>query len=372
MEIKKIQTMLVNREEYQTIWLQEEGRVQVIDQRRLPFEFVIQDLHSMEDAYHAIRDMVVRGAPLIGVTASYGIYLALVREQKEEGWHERLKASAEKLKEARPTAVNLMYAVDRQMEQLTGDGSLYQARELARKNADELKEQETENCRLIGEQGAPLIEQLAEDKRGEPVNILTHCNAGWLATINYGTATAPIYHAHEQGIPLHVWVDETRPRNQGARLTAWELEQQGIPCTVIADNTGGLLMQKGMVDMVIVGSDRTTIKGDVANKIGTYLKALAARDNNVPFYVALTLSTIDRSISDGIRDIPIEQRKGEEVKYIEGYAENGLRKVLLTPQNSRVANYGFDVTPAAYVTSLITEKGICKPNQKAIEKLFKS
>lgn len=364
--------MLVNREEYQTIWLKEEGKVQVIDQRRLPFEFVIQDLLSLEDAYHAIRDMVVRGAPLIGVTASYGIYLALAREQKEEGWHERLKASAEKLKEARPTAVNLMFAVDRQMEQLTGIGSLEQARHQARKNADELKEQETENSRLIGEKGAPLIEQLAEDKGGEPVNILTHCNAGWLATIDYGTATAPIYQAHEQGIPLHVWVDETRPRNQGARLTAWELEQQGIPCTVIADNTGGLLMQKGMVDMVIVGSDRTTIRGDVANKIGTYLKALAARDNNVPFHVALTLSTIDRSISDGIRDIPIEQRKGEEVKYIEGYAEDGLRKVLLTPQNSRVANYGFDVTPAAYVTSLITEKGICKPNQQAIEKLIKS
>ena len=372
MEIKKIQTMLVNREEYQTIWLQEEGRVQVIDQRRLPFEFVIQDLHSMEDAYHAIRDMVVRGAPLIGVTASYGIYLALVREQKEEGWHERLKASAEKLKEARPTAVNLMYAVDRQMEQLTGDGSLYQAREVARKNADELKEQETENCRLIGEHGSPLIEQLAEDKRGEPVNILTHCNAGWLATVDYGTATAPIYRAHDKGIPVHVWVDETRPRNQGARLTAWELEQHGVPHTIIADNTGGLLMQKGMVDMVLVGSDRTTITGDVANKIGTYLKALAAKDNRVPFYAALTLSTIDRNLSDGVRDIPIEQRHEREVKYMQGYANGHVQKVLITPDNSPVANYGFDVTPAGYVTALITEKGVCKPEKKAIDKLFES
>jgi methylthioribose-1-phosphate isomerase len=217
-----------------------------------------------------------------------------------------------------------------------------------------------------------LIDELAQKKNGEPVNILTHCNAGWLACIDYGTATAPIYLAHEKGIPVHVWVDETRPRNQGARLTAWELEQHGVPHTVIADNTGGLLMQKGMVDMVLVGSDRTTASGDVANKIGTYLKALAAKDNNIPFYTALTLSTIDRNLDDGINEIPIEQRDGEEVKYMAGLSNGTIKKVLLMPENSRVANYGFDVTPARYVTSLITEKGLCEPSKKAIDKLFQS
>ena len=364
--------MLVGEENYQTIWLKQEGWVQVIDQRHLPFEFIIRDLRSLQDTWWAIREMVVRGAPLIGVTASFGIYLALMEDSCEARWQQRLQSSAEHLRTARPTGVNLAYAIDRQLERLSEEATLEQARKKALETARQLKEQEKENCRLIGEHGMPLIRDLAEKKNGEPVNILTHCNAGWLATVDHGTATAPIYKAHDQGIPVHVWVDETRPRNQGARLTAWELEQHGVPYTVVADNTGGLLMQKGMVDMVIVGSDRTTASGDVANKIGTYLKALAARDNNIPFYAALPLSTIDRNLTNGIRDIPIEQRNKEEVKYIEGYSEGRLRKVLLTPEKSHVANYGFDVTPAAYVTSLITEKGVCKPNQQDIEKLFQS
>jgi len=364
--------MLVGEENYQTIWLKQEGWVQVIDQRHLPFEFIIRDLRSLQDTWWAIREMVVRGAPLIGVAASFGIYLALMEDSCEARWQQRLQSSAEHLRTARPTGVNLAYAIDRQLERLSEVATLEQARKKALETARQLKEQEKENCRLIGEHGMPLIRDLAEKKNGKPVNILTHCNAGWLATVDHGTATAPIYKAHDQGIPVHVWVDETRPRNQGARLTAWELEQHGVPYTVVADNTGGLLMQKGMVDMVIVGSDRTTANGDVANKIGTYLKALAARDNNIPFYAALPLSTIDRNLTNGIRDIPIEQRNKEEVKYIEGYSEGRLRKVLLTPEKSRVANYGFDVTPAAYVTSLITEKGVCKPNQQDIEKLFQS
>jgi len=364
--------MLINNTNYQTIWLKEEGKVQVIDQRRLPFEFIIQDLKTLEDAWQAIREMVVRGAPLIGVTASFGLYLALIEEKNELFWSERLHDRADYLRTARPTAVNLSFAVDQQLNQLKEAGTLQEARQIAKHTALGLKDQETENCRLIGEHGVPLIEQVAQQKNGEPVNILTHCNAGWLACIDYGTATAPIYLAHDKGIPVHVWVDETRPRNQGARLTAWELEQHGVPHTVIADNTGGLLMQKGMVDMAIVGSDRTTANGDVANKIGTYLKALAANDNNIPFYTALTLSTIDRNLHDGINEIPIEQRDGAEVKYMEGLSNGTLQKVLLMPESSRVANYGFDVTPARYVTSLITEKGLCEPSKKAINKLFQS
>ena len=368
----KWDNMRVNNANYQTIWLKEEGKVQVIDQRRLPFDFIIQDLRSLEDAWQAIRTMVVRGAPLIGVTASFGIYLALMEEKNEQNWADRIRDAADYLRTARPTAVNLSFAVDQQLKQLKEAGTLQEARQTAKDTALDLKKQETENCRLIGEYGMPLIEELAQKKNGEPVNILTHCNAGWLACIDYGTATAPIYLAHDKGIPVHVWVDETRPRNQGARLTAWELEQHGVPYTVVADNTGGLLMQKGMVDMVIVGSDRTTASGDVANKIGTYLKALAAKDNNIPFYTALPLSTIDRNLHDGMNEIPIEQRDGEEVKYMAGLSNGTIQKVLLMPENSRVANYGFDVTPARYVTSLITEKGLCEPSKKAIDKLFQS
>ncbi|MFP4621969.1 MAG: S-methyl-5-thioribose-1-phosphate isomerase [Bacteroidales bacterium] len=363
--------MRVGNVNYQTIWPKDKDTVQVIDQSKLPFEFHVMDIKSFEDAYTAIKNMIVRGAPLIGVTASFGVYLAL-NNATERNWKKQMKEAVERLKSARPTAINLEFAIKQHKERIDHIQSLEEARNLARNIAEELLESEKENCKKIGEYGLPLIEEIAKEKEGEPVNVLTHCNAGWLAAIDYGTATAPIYLAHDQGINLHVWVDETRPRNQGARLTAWELEKHGIPYTVIADNTGGLLMQHGMVDLVITGSDRTTANGDVANKIGTYLKALAAKDNDIPFYVAVPLSSIDLDIEKGVNGIPIEQRHGDEVKFIEGYHNGRLTKVLLTPENSRVANYGFDVTPAKYVTSLITEKGACKPNKKEIKKLFKS
>ena len=364
--------MLVGNEKYQTIWLKDENTVQVIDQRILPFEFEIVDLETGEDAFSAIRDMIVRGAPLIGVTASYGMYLSLLRIGSTEYWKDKLIQAGDHLKSARPTAVNLSFAIDQQLDALSTINNYEDALKKSLQTAEELRNTEIENCRLIGKYGLPLIEEIAEKKDGEPVNILTHCNAGWLACIDYGTATAPLYFAHDKGIKIHVWVDETRPRNQGAKLTAWELKQHGIPHTVIPDNTGGLLMQNGMVDMVIVGSDRTAANGDVANKIGTYLKALAAKDNNIPFYVALPLSTIDLNIQDGVTEIPIEQRSPDEIRFIEGYGNGQIQKVRITPENSPVANYGFDVTPARYVTGLITEKGICEPNTSQINKLFKS
>jgi methylthioribose-1-phosphate isomerase len=273
------------------------------------------------------------------------------------------------LESSRPTAVNLKYAIDLIIAKTKNAKTLDEKIKVAFETANQLKQDEIENCRLIGEFGFPLIEKISTSKKGETVNILTHCNAGWLACVDYGTATAPIYLAHNKGIKLHVWVDETRPRNQGARLTAFELGEEGIPHTVIADNTGGLLMQKGMVDMVIVGSDRTSANGDVANKIGTYLKALAAHDNKIPFYAALPISTIDFEIKDGVKEIPIEERNQDEVRYIEGWHEGEIKRVRLTPENSNALNYGFDVTPSKYVTAIITEKGICKANQSDIEKL---
>jgi len=359
--------MKIYEEHYHTIWVNENNQeiVNIIDQRNLPFEFKVQELTSIEEAYIAIKEMWVRGAPLIGVTAAYGMYLGLLNLKKGE----RAEELAKYLESSRPTAVNLQFATQLILDNIKEAESLEKKTQIAFKIANQLKEAEIENCRLIGEHGFPFIQRIADAKKGETVNILTHCNAGWLACVDYGTATAPIYLAHEKGIKLHVWVDETRPRNQGARLTAFELEQEGIPHTVIADNTGGLLMQKGMVDMVIVGSDRTSANGDVANKIGTYLKALAAYDNQIPFYVALPLSTIDWEMSDGINQIPIEERNQDEVKYIEGWHENKITKVRLTPENSLALNYGFDVTPAKYISALITEKGVCKPNRIDIEKL---
>lgn len=362
--------MKIHGKPYQTIWIKDEYTVQVIDQRLLPFEFKIFDLQTVEDAYNAIYEMIIRGAPLIGVTASFGIYLALLQVKDKNNWKKELADAGKYLKSSRPTAINLTYAVDQQLDKLSAIEEYEQALKVSLETAKALREKEIENCRLIGEYGFPLIEEIARKKQGKPVNILTHCNAGWLACIDYGTATAPIYAAHDKGVNIHVWVDETRPRNQGARLTAFELEQHGVPHTVIVDNTGGLLMQKDKVDLVIVGSDRTTAKGDVANKIGTYLKALAAKDNNIPFYVALPLSTIDRYLMDGLKDIPIEQRDGEEVKYVEGFHEEEIIKVRITPENSPAVNYGFDVTPAEYVTALITEKGICTPGEAEIKKLF--
>jgi methylthioribose-1-phosphate isomerase len=364
--------MKIKNTHYHTLWVSKNNPqiIQFIDQRFLPFQFIIQDLKTAADVYQAIKEMWVRGAPLIGVTAAYGMYLGLFEMKNKKKSDQAIKKLADSLKSARPTAVNLQYAVDLILNGIKSLNTLNEKIDKAFELANQLKEKEIENCRLIGTFGLPLIERISQKKKGETVNILTHCNAGWLACIDYGTATAPIYMAQQKGIKIHVWVDETRPRNQGARLTAYELAQEGVPHTVIADNTGGLLMQKGMVDMVIVGSDRTTANGDVANKIGTYLKALAAYDNQVPFYVALPLSTIDWKLDDG-KDIVIEERDADEIHFMEGWYENKITKVRVTPEKSKAANYGFDITPAKYVTALITEKGICKANKQDMEKLKK-
>lgn len=362
--------MLVDGTHYTTIWLKDDYTVQVIDQRKLPFHFEIYSIKDVSDTYYVIREMVVRGAPLIGVTASFGMYLAALESRYNDNWFASIREAGTYLKSTRPTAVNLAFAIDQQLEAIKKASDSNEAIQIARHTANKLSETETESCKNIGKYGISLIRESARQKNGRPVNILTHCNAGWLACIDYGTATSPMYLAHDEGINIHVWVDETRPRNQGARLTAWELGQHGVPHTVIPDNTGGLLMQKGMVDMVITGSDRTAANGDVANKIGTYLKALAAWDNNVPFYVAIPLSSIDMSIQNGVRDIPIEQRNKDEIMYIEGFGEERIQQVRIVPENSNVLNYGFDVTPAKFVTRLITDKGICKPSKKEISKLF--
>lgn len=360
--------MIINGQQFHTIWVDNNkpDTVKIINQLKLPFNFNIKSLKSFDDAFNAIKNMEVRGAPLIGVCAAYGIWLALIEKNNKDGLHEYINDKCQTMKQARPTAVNLAYAVDLMQSTLHGVTDLAKAREIALMKANELKQAEIDRCEQIGKYGLKIIEEIALSKPGEPVNILTHCNAGWLACIDWGTATAPIYMAHQKGIKLHVWVDETRPRNQGSKLTAFELLQEGIPHTVITDNTGGHLMQHGLVDLVIVGSDRTTRTGDVCNKIGTYLKALAANDNNVPFYVALPSSTIDFTITNGLNEIPIEQRDADEVIFVEG--KEGKTRVV--PIGSPVANYGFDVTPARLVSALITEKGICKASEAAISKMF--
>lgn len=362
--------MKIQGRHYQTIWLKEGNPeiVQVIDQRKLPFQFEIFELKTVEDAFFAIKEMVVRGAPLIGVTAAYGIYLAILNFDGDD-FETYISENAEYLKSSRPTAVNLAFAVDEMVKFLFSNKSDSELVQKVLQKANNLKEKEIGFSDKIGDFGLKIIEEIYLKKK-QTVNILTHCNAGWLACIDWGTATAPIYKAHQKGIPLLVWVDETRPRNQGARLTAFELGEEGVPHTVIPDNTGGHLMQHGMVDLVIVGSDRTTATGDVANKIGTYLKALAAKDNNIPFYVALPSSTFDFSLEDGLKEIPIEQRDATEVSEIEGWTENGIQTVRLIPEKSKVINYGFDVTPARLVTGLITERGICKANRESILELF--
>jgi methylthioribose-1-phosphate isomerase len=360
--------MIVDGKQTRPIWLAKDLQtVKIIDQRHLPHEFVVVDLKTADDAVSAIHEMYVRGAPLIGVTAAYGVFLAVLDASNDD---DLLAASCLRLKAARPTAVNLAWAVDRVITAVSKAGSPAKKVEIARREAQIIAEEETQNCKKIGEHGATLIDQISRQKNGETVNILTHCNAGWLACVEYGTATAPVYTAFDQGIDLHVWVDETRPVNQGARLTAWELGKHGVKHTVITDNAGGHLMQHGMVDMVIVGTDRTTYTGDVANKIGTYLKALAARDNNVPFYVALPSSTFDWSIRNGIKEIPIEKREGDEIRYVQGWDGDGLRSVLVPPSDSPAANYAFDVTPAKLVTGFITERGICRATEEDIRTLF--
>ncbi len=356
--------MRIQGKEYRTIWY-EDKIVKIIDQTKLPYQFIIKDLKSVKDAINAIKIMEVRGAPLIGGTAAYGMVLAI----QESTDKEFINKSAEELIQSRPTAINLKWAVDRMMKKLSGIDS-DQILDIALMEAKEICDEDEKFCENIGKNGLKIIEEIYNKKKSV-VNILTHCNAGWLATINWGTATSPIYHAHKKGIPVHVWVDETRPRNQGANLTSYELNEEEIPNTIIADNTGGILMQRGEVDMCIVGTDRTLSNGDVCNKIGTYLKALAAHDNEVPFYVALPSSTIDWNIKDA-KDIPIEERNSEELSHVEGVDENNeVRKVLIYPKKSKAMNLAFDVTPAKYVTGLITERGISKASSEGLKKLFK-
>ena len=354
----------------QSIWFNpEKNIVEAIDQRLLPFENVIVVIGTLQEARNAISEMVVRGAPLIGVTAAYGMWLA-ARSYLGNNLQAEMNWAGEWLKSSRPTAVNLAFAVDESLTVISDQLTDSQNIQLLFEYAETLKQREIDFSKSIGMHGLELIKAISERKAGEPVQILTHCNAGRLACVELGTATAPIYLAHEAGIAIHVWVDETRPRNQGARLTAWELSEAGVPHTIIPDNTGGHLMQHQMVDMVIVGSDRTTLNGDVANKIGTYLKALAAADNGIPFYVALPSTTIDWNLKDGILEIPIEQRDGSEVSMMEGMLNNEIRQFRIIPEKSAVANYGFDVTPARLVTGLITERGVCKATREGILNLF--
>ena len=356
--------MKIEGNSYKTIWF-ESNLVKIIDQTKLPHQFIIKDLKTVKDAINAIKTMEVRGAPLIGATAAYGLVLSII-ENNDLSF---LKKSSEELIASRPTAINLKWAADRMMKKLSGvnDKDILK---IALDEAKAITEEDEKFCKNIGLNGLKIIENIANKKK-DTVNILTHCNAGWLATIDWGTATSPIYHAHQKGIKVHVWVDETRPRNQGANLTSYELNEEGISNTVITDNAGGILMQRGQVDMCIVGTDRTLSNGDVCNKIGTYLKALSAKDNNIPFYVALPSSTIDWNIKDH-KQIPIEERNSEELSHVEGIDENNeIKKVRIYPQKSKSLNLAFDVTPAKLVTGLITEKGICEASEKGLKGLFK-
>jgi methylthioribose-1-phosphate isomerase len=364
--------MLINGKPYQTIWPDEHDQttIKYINQQYLPFRFIVDELHTSEDAFNAIREMRVRGAPLIGVTAAFGIYLAALESKKMVHPKEYIDSFAARLIKARPTAINLEISVNRQLDSIKTVEDPEVLIHITLKTSLEIMEDERERCRKIGLYGLPLIEEISKIKSGQPVNILTHCNAGWLACIDYGTATSPIYFAHDKGIPVHVWVDETRPRNQGSRLTAWELRQHGVPHTVIVDNAGGYLMQSGLVDIVIVGSDRTTKTGYVVNKIGTYLKALSAFDNHIPFYAALPSTSIDSKIGDSFKEIPIEQRYDDEVRFIEGLSAGILQKVQIMESESPVSNYGFDITHPRLITGLITEKGICEASEKGISGLF--
>jgi len=358
--------MKIKGKNYRTIWYDENDQVvKIIDQTKLPHKFEVKNLKTVKEAVNSIKTMEVRGAPLIGATAAYGIVLAIMENNDPKF----IKISCENLIKSRPTAINLKWAVNRMMKKLS-DVNHNEVLKIALEEAKLICEEDVKFCENIGLNGLKIINEIYNKKK-DTVNILTHCNAGWLATIDWGTATSPIYHAHKKGIKVHVWVDETRPRNQGAYLTSYELNEEGVPNTIIADNAGGILMQKGKVDMCIVGTDRTIATGDVANKIGTYLKALAAKDNNIPFYVALPSSTIDWETND-FKNIPIEERNSEELSHVEGLDENNnLKKVLIYPKKSKAMNLAFDVTPAKYVTGLITEKGICEASKDGLKKLFK-
>ncbi len=353
---------------FRTIWTTEDRFVEIIDQRKLPHSLEIMKLLTYKDAEIAIKSMTVRGAPLIGATAAYGIYLAVREMIENERDGDFLDQAFSDLRASRPTAVNLFWALNKMRSALDNSADFLST---SWDMAAQIVEEDIEICRMIGVHGLPIIEEIASKKMNEPVQILTHCNAGMLGCIEWGTVTSPIYQAHNKGIKVHVWVDETRPRNQGSNLTAYELTKHGIPHTLIVDNAGGHLMQHGMVDLVLVGTDRTTRNGDVANKIGTYLKALAANDNKVPFYVALPSTTLDMTIRDGLTEITIEERDQNEVKYITGKRSDGqIDSVLICPETTSASNYGFDVTPSKYITALITERGVCPANEMGIVTLF--
>ena len=364
--------MKVRGEHFRTIWRKpdDERAVQLIDQRFLPHDFVIEEVRTVEQMATAIREMHVRGAGLIGASAGYGMYLAALEAASRESFDEHITRAANQLRGTRPTAVNLSWAIARQLQNIAAGKTVDEKVALALRTADSIADEDAEHCRMIGQHGLALIQQIAETKGNKTINVLTHCNAGWLAFVDYGSATAPIYAGHESGLALHVWVTETRPRNQGSKLTAWELGQHGVPHTVIADSAAGHLMQRGEVDLVIVGTDRTTFTGDVANKIGTYLEALAAKANNVPFYVALPSSSIDWKMRDGLKEIPIEERGADEVKNADGWTDGRQIAVQIAPDNSPAANYGFDVTPRELIAGLITERGVCEANEKSIRSLF--
>lgn len=367
--------MKVGDRNFRTIWVKpnDERAIQLIDQRFLPRRFVVEEVRTVKQMAVAIGDMHVRGAGLIGASAGYGMYLAAIEAAALPAgspFDQHMACAAERLGATRPTAVNLSWAIERQLKSIANVKSAEEKIAVALTTANSIADEDMDHCRRIGQHGLAVIEQIAGRKAGKPINVLTHCNAGWLAFVDFGSATAPIYAAHDRGLPIHVWVAETRPRNQGSKLTAWELGQYGVPHSVIADSAAGHLMQRGDVDLVIVGSDRTTRTGDVANKIGTYLKALAARANNVPFYVALPSSSIDWKIRDGLKEIPIEQRTADEVKYADGWLDGQQVEVRIAPDQSPAANYGFDVTPRHLVTGLITERGICEANETSILALF--
>ena len=363
--------MKVGGQHFRTIWLKpsDERTVQLIDQRFLPHRFVIEDINTVAQMETAIREMHVRGAGLIGASAGYGMYLAAIEAAHSESFDQSLRDSAAQLKATRPTAVNLTWAIERQLRTVMGGKDASEKIDLALRTARQIAEEDAEHCRMIGEHGLNLIAQFSRTKNDSPVNVLTHCNAGWLAFVDYGSALSPIYAAHDRNLPVHVWVDETRPRSQGSKLTAWELGQHGVPHTIIADNAGGHLMQRGAVDLVIVGSDRTTRTGDVANKIGTYLKALAAHDNKIPFYVALPSSSFDWTIRNG-SEIPIEERGADEVRRAEGLLGSDIVEISVAPETSPAMNFGFDVTPRRLVTGLITERGVCEADEQSIIQLF--
>jgi methylthioribose-1-phosphate isomerase len=364
--------MKVGGSDYRCIWIDssDTGTVKIIDQEKLPFSFEIKNLRTSQDVFTAIKNLTVRGAPAIGAAGAYGIYLAATELCNESSFSERLAEKAEWLASCRPTAVNLRWAIDRVIKVCADSLTHEETVNAAFREAEAIADEEVNNCRKIGENGLGLIKEISNRKGGDPVNILTHCNAGWLACVDYGTVLSPVYLAHRNGIRVHVWVDETRPRNQGARLTAFELAGEGVPHTLITDNAGGHLMQHGLVDIVIAGCDRATSTGDVANKIGTYLKALAAADNNVPFYIALPSSSIDFKIKDGLKEIEVEERDSNEVRYVTGIAEGKITDVRICPEQTKASNFGFDITPARLISGLITEKGVCKATQNDIKELF--